>query len=194
MSQALIQRLLPIPRLGIRTDVQVLLGVALLAALSQFRIEIGPVPITGQTFGVLLLAAAYGLRLGTLTMISYLILGGALGSFGIGIFAGGTGGWSVLSGATAGYLAGFVVAAALVGFLAQRGWDKSFALTALAMFLGSIVIYALGLPWLQYVTKMPWSQTIAVGLTPFIIGDSIKVLLAATILPLCWTLLGDKKQ
>lgn len=118
LRKPLISHILPVTHPILKALLQVGLGVIFIALLAQVRLELGPVPITGQTLGVLLIGAAYGLSLGTLTLVSYLIVGG----LGLGVFAGGAAGWSVLSGMTAGYLLGFVLAAAVVGYLAQRGW------------------------------------------------------------------------
>lgn len=190
-SQALLRplahRLVPIQDRALRTAVQLALGVAFLALLAQLRLEIGPVPITGQTLGVLLLGAAYGLRLGAATTLLYALVGG----LGLPVFAGGAAGWSVLSGATGGYLVGFVLAAALVGALAERGWDRRAGSTALAMLLGNVAIYVPGLLWLSTIAP-DWPTTLAWGLTPFLAGDLVKLLLAAGLLPTAHALLGRR--
>ncbi len=162
-------------------------GVLFIAALAQLRIQIGPVPITGQTLGVLLIGAGYGLRLGSFTALSYLLAGG----LGLGIFQGGASGWAYLAGPTGGYLIGFVLAATLVGYLAQRGWDKRVSTTALAMLLGNLVIYAAGLLWLSRFAP-DWTTTLQWGLIPFIPGDIIKLGLAAALLPFAWRLSGHR--
>jgi len=178
LTLPLIHRLIPSQASYLRLPVPLVLGVAFLALLAQLRIDLGPVPITGQTLGVLLLGAAYGLRLGSLTMLLYLLLGGA----GLGVFAGGAAGWSVLTGMTAGYLAGFVPAAALVGYLAQRGWTQSAKGTMAAMLLGNMVIYLPGLGWLvQFASD--WPTALQWGLYPFIPGDVLKLIIAASLLP-----------
>lgn len=181
----LAQRLVPIRNGIIRASLQLVIGVALLALLAQVRIEIGPVPITGQTLGVLLIGSTYGTWLGGLTLTAYLLAGG----LGLGVFAGGAAGWSVLTGATAGYLFGFVAAAAVVGYLAQRGWDRHYRRTALAMLIGNIIIYLPGLWWLSRFAP-DGATTLQWGLTPFIPGDLIKLLLAVALLPTAWRLLG----
>lgn len=158
-------------------------GVVFIAVLAQLRFQIGPVPITGQTLGVLLIGASYGLRLGGLTNLAYLLIGG----LGLGVFQGGASGWAYLAGPTGGYLVGFVLAATLVGFLAQRGWDKQVSTTALAMLLGNLVIYAVGLLWLSRFAP-DWATTLQWGLLPFIAGDIIKIAVAAALLPLAWRL------
>lgn len=175
-----------VPFTGVmRTLLCLVLGVSFTALLAQLRLEIGPVPLTGQTLAVLLIGAAYGARLGTLTMVSYL----ALGALGAPVFAGLSGGAAALTGATAGYLAGFVLAAAAVGALAERGWDRAFSRAAMAMLLGNLLIYLPGLAWLRQLLP-DWPTTLSVGLIPFIVGDAIKLLLAAMLLPVAWKLIG----
>ena len=187
LNRPLINRLIPIRQDALRIPLQLVFGVALMALLAQIEFNIGPVPITGQTFGVLLIGAAYGLGMGSLTMVLYLVLAG----FGTPIFSGGGAGWAHFTGATAGYLVGFPFAAALVGFLAQRGWDKRFSTTALAMLLGNIIIYIPGLLWLAQIA--PDTQTaLQWGLIPFIPGDVLKLLLASSLLPTAWKLLGRR--
>ncbi len=191
LSQPMIDRLIPIRSDVLRVPLQIIIGVGFMALLAQFRIELGPVPITGQTLGALLLGAAYGVSLGTLTLVSYLLVGG----LGLGVFTGGASGWATLTGATAGYLFGFVLAAAAVGYLAQRGWDREFSTTALAMFFGTILIYLPGMVWLS--TFAPDDQpallwAFSVGVLPFLIGDTIKLLIAAGLLPIAWRLLGKR--
>lgn len=188
LSAPLIDHLLPLPSRLLRVPLQVAVGVLVLALLAQFEVTLGPVPITGQTLGVLLIGAAYGLSLGTLTLLVYLVVG----TMGFGVFAGGGAGWATLTGATAGYLFGFVLAAALVGYLAQRGWTRSFATTALAMLLGNVLIYLPGLLWLRQLAP-DWPTTLAWGLIPFIPGDVVKLVLAAGLLPTVWALLGRPK-
>lgn len=184
----MIDRLIPVRQDVLRIPLQLALGVVLMALLAQVRLEIGPVPITGQTLGVLLIGAAYGMRLGGLTMVLYLAVGG----LGVGVFAGGAAGWATLSGATAGYLLSFPLAAGLIGLLAQRGWDKRFSTTALAMLLGNLVIYTFGLLWLSRFAP-DLSTTMQWGLIPFLPGDILKLLFAALLLPLVWRLLGGRR-
>lgn len=186
----LLERLAP-ARAGltprVRTALQVAGGVALLAALAQVRIPLGPVPLTGQTLGVLLVGAAYGARLGSLTTAAYVLVGG----LGLPVFTGGQGGWGYLAGPTAGYLVGFVLAAALLGALTRRGWDRSYARTALAMLLANALIYLPGLVWLHHVLGAGWGPTLATGLVPFLVGDVLKAVLAVGLLPSAWRALGE---
>ena len=148
----------------------------------RLRIEIGPVPITGSTLGVLLVAAAYGSRMGSATVMSYLLAGVA----GVPVFAGWKFGMAVLSGPTGGYLIGFLVAAFIVGWLAERGWDRTPLLTIAAMVIGNLVIYAFGVTILSGFTG--WSKVWALGVQPFLIGDAIKIAIAAGVLPGAWWL------
>lgn len=163
-------------------------GVLFLALLAQLRVQIGPVPITGQTLGVLLLGAAYGARLGAFTTGAYALLGLA----GLPLFAGGGSGLAYLIGPTGGYLVGFVVAAGLLGMLAQRGWDKTYVRAAGAMLLATGVIYLFGVIWLTVALGGDLSAALAAGLAPFVVGDLIKLGVAVTLLPTAWHLLGRK--
>lgn len=181
----LIERLVRVPHPALRLLAQLVLGVALLAALAQLRVVIGPVPITGQTLGVLLLAAVYGPLRGTAAVLAYLGVGAA----GLGVFAGGAGGLAAMGGATAGYLVGFVVAAAVVGTLARRGWGRSHAGMAAAMAVGSVVIYVCGVAWLT--TLAPDLATaLAWGVWPFLLGDALKLSLAVALVPALWRRFG----
>lgn len=195
LSRPLIDALVPVRAAALRVPLQLTLGVLLMALLAQLEITIGPVPITGQTLGALLIGAAYGGSLGGVTLLAYLIIGG----FGLGVFAGGGAGWSHFSGASAGYLVGFPFVAALVGYLSQRGLTRTFTGTALVMVLGNVLDYLFGLAWLytfadQFapvgVSSLSW--TLQAGLLPFIPGDVIKLLIAAALLPLAWRMLGKK--
>jgi biotin transport system substrate-specific component len=164
--------------------VLVVLGVALLALSAQLSIPWTPVPITGQTFGVMLVAGAYGATRGSATMAAYLVVGG----LGFGVFAGHASGWDVLrlSSATGGYLVGMLVASALVGFLADRGWDRNALRSLPAMVLGNLLIYAFGYLWLQHALGLTAAQTWHAGVQPFLGGDAIKIALAAGLLPGAW--------
>ncbi|MEX2543136.1 MAG: biotin transporter BioY [Trueperaceae bacterium] len=175
---------MPVRSAGVRVVLQVLLGIALLAALAQARIEIGAVPVTGQTLGVLLIGAAYGARLAGVTVLGYLIAGG----MGLSLFAGAGAGWSTFAGTTGGYLIGFLPAALLVGYQAQRGWDRSYVLMGSAMVLGNLVIYLFGLLWLSRFAP-DLATTLQWGLWPFLLGDLLKLLVAVALLPTAWRLL-----
>jgi biotin transport system substrate-specific component len=147
-----------------------------------------PVPITGQTFGVLLVGGALGLRRGAVAVAMYVLLG----VVGLPFFAEGKGGLTVIWGATGGYLIGFIVAGAVVGRLAELGWDRKIGGALGAMVVGSAMIYAIGLPWLKVVTGLTVEETIAQGLTPFLIGDAIKIILAAVLFPAAWWVVGRR--
>lgn len=170
--------------------VKVAVGVLVLALLAQLRLQIGPVPITGQTLGVLLLGAAYGLPLGLVSVGAYVLLG----AVGLPVFAGGESGVAYMAGPTGGYLVGFALAAALLGYLSRRGWDRSVASCALAMLLASVAIYLPGVTWLKLSLGLSWPAAVAAGLTPFLIGDAVKLALAAAALPGAWRLLGDGRR
>jgi biotin transport system substrate-specific component len=163
--------------------VLVLAGSALIALAAQVRIPLpfSPVPVTGQTFAVLLVAAALG-RLGLASVIAYLIEG----AFGLPVFAGGTFGVATIVGPTGGYLIGFALAAAIVGSAAERSWDRHLATALAAMFVGEVAVYACGLAWLARF-PLPVSLLDA-GLVPFIPGDLVKMVLAALALPGAWRL------
>ena len=155
-------------------------GSLLVAALAQVRLPLPftPVPITGQTFGVLLVGAVLGSRRGGLSLLLYLLVGG----LGAPVFAGGVSGWPV--GPTGGYLLGFVLAAVVTGWLAERGWDRRLSRALLAMLAGHVAIYAVGVAWLALYVGA--DRAIPLGLLPFLPGDAIKLLLAALALPAAW--------
>ncbi len=162
-------------------------GFSLLTALAaQVVIPLPwtPVPVTGQTFAVLLTGALLGSRLGALAMLAYL----AEGAVGLPFFRGGAAGLSHFAGATAGYLFAFPVAAFVTGALAERGWDRRFLTAAAAMFIGSLAILAGGWLWLTLFFRTP-GAAFNLGVAPFLIGDVVKIALAAAALPAGWTLL-----
>jgi biotin transport system substrate-specific component len=170
----------------------VVAGALLIALSANVSIPVpgSPVPVSGQTFAVLLAGGALGFRRGILATLLYLVLGLYLPVYadhksGLGIIGAFQDGELVL-GATGGYLIGFVVAGGLVGRLAELGWDRHIGGALGAMFLGNVIIYAVGLPWLMVATHQDASWTIANGLTPFLIGDAIKLALAAGLFPFAW--------
>ncbi len=196
LARPLIDTLVPVRSAALRVPLQIALGVVVMALLTRLEFNIGPVPITGQTFGVLLLGAAYGGSLGGLTLLAYLLVGG----FGLSIFSGGGAGWAQFTGTTAGYLVSFPFAAALVGYLAQRGHTRTFSGAAWVMLLGNVLIYLPGLAWLgTFAAKYapagmsPWSWTLNAGLVPFIPGDLLKLVAAAALLPLAERLLSGRR-
>ncbi|MCB0154061.1 MAG: biotin transporter BioY [Anaerolineae bacterium] len=169
------------PRPSIARDVALVVGGSLLLALiAQIQIPLYPVPITGATFGVLLIGALLGSRRGALAMLTYL----GWGALGLPVFANAASGVATFFGPTAGYLVGYVPAAFLVGWLCERGWDRSLWLAAVAMLLGNIVIYACGIYWLAGLVG--WDRVLPLGLYPFIPGDILKIALAAWALPTGW--------
>jgi len=163
-------------------------GSWLVAALAQFEIRLPftPVPITGQTFGVLLVGASLGAGLGAVSMALYLVQG----ALGLPFFSGGGSGaeFLQLSAVTGGYLWGFVVSAAVVGALAQRRWDRSVRSSIGEMFLGEVVLYAVAIPWLMQALDVSLAEALELGLAPFVVGDTLKLLAAAGLLPLAWRL------
>jgi len=177
------------PGVGLARSAALVVGGALITALcSQIEIPLQPVPITGQTFAVLIVGALLGSRRGVASMLTYVLMG----AVGLPVFAGGAAGLSRLAGPTGGYLAGFVVAAAVVGFLSRRGWDRRLGTTALAMALGTLVIYIFGTAWLS--RFVGWGQVLVTGVIPFLVGDALKLALAALSLPWAWRLVGDRDQ
>jgi len=173
------------PRSGARREIVIgLAGIVLLGLAAQVQIPLEPVPITGQTFGVLLIGALLGARRGALTVGGYV----AAGVAGLPIFAGGAAGIGRLFGPTGGYLIGFIAAAWIVGWLSERGWDRRLGTAAAAMLLGTTAIYIFGLAWLA--VFVGWGQVIALGLAPFVMGDLLKLALAALALPGGWAVLG----
>ncbi len=174
-------------------DVVLIIIGSLVIALSA-QIAIGwPVPITGQTFAVLMIGVLFGSKRGSLAVLAYILEGLS----GLAFFAQGKAGFTALAGPTGGYLVGFIFAAYIVGLLAERGWDRRIETTILTMIFGNLIIYAFGLSWLfvlAFSGKLTYAKGIlAVGLYPFIIGDIIKIALAAALLPAGWKLLKNIK-
>jgi biotin transport system substrate-specific component len=160
------------------------LVVSLTALAAQLRVPLpgSPVPITGSTFAVLLGAAALGPLRGSIAQAMYV----ALGLAGLPVFTSGASGVEYFVGATGGYLAGFVLASVVVGELARRGADRRFLGAALAFAAGSLVIYALGVPWLIRVTGMPVGEALWQGAGVFLFGDAVKAAAAGALLPTAW--------
>lgn len=175
------------PGAAIRDAIAIAAAVGVTAASAQVVIPLGfsPVPITGTTFAVLLTAAALGPFRALLAQGLYLLLG----AVGLPFYAEASSGWDVLFGATGGYIVGFVAAAAVVGALARRGLDRSVLGTAAMFAVGSAVIYAFGMPWLAVVGDLGIGEATRLGVTPFLIGDALKALLAGLALPGAWHLL-----
>jgi biotin transport system substrate-specific component len=169
-------------------------GSLIVAGLAQVSITLHftPVPITGQTLGVLLVGGALGAWRGGAALLLYL----AEGAAGAPFFAQHHHGVSILSASSAsgGYLWGFAVAALVVGFLANRGWDRSLGSSIGAMLIGEVIIYAFGVPWLAAALHVGSNKAYEYGLYPFIIGDAIKLGLAAAILPAAWRFVKNRES
>lgn len=165
-------------------------GALLVYLSARISIPLGftPVPITGQTFGVLLVGGALGFRRGFASIGLYVLIG----LVGVPFFAEGKGGLTIVLGATGGYLIGFILAGAIVGRLAELGWDRNLLGSIGAMVVGSAVIYLIGVPWLAVVANMAPSDAIANGLTPFLLTDAIKLLAAALLFPAAWWVVGRR--
>lgn len=176
-----------IPRTNAMTNTMLVVGGTMFMSLmAQIALPVpgSPVPITGQTLGVLLIGTAYGASLGLVTMATYL----AIGVLGAPVFAQGAHGLAKLSGPTGGYLVGMLLSALAVGALANRHWDSRLRTSFGQMLLGELLIFAPGLVWLKLYTGASWSWTVANGFTPFIVGEIIKIGLAGFTLPSIWTL------
>ena len=157
------------------------------AALAQISVPLWPVPITGQTFGVLIVGMALGSKLGMLSLTLYMLEG----ICGLPVFANFSSGPGVIVGPTGGYIIGFIFAAGAIGYLAERKWDRSILSTALAMLIGNIILYIPGLIWLGLFfaglgKPDPLEASIVAGLFPFLIGDVLKLALAALLFPTAW--------
>jgi biotin transport system substrate-specific component len=187
--ETLIDRVLP---RSIATDIALVFsGAVLTAVAAQIAIPMWPVPITGQTFAVLLVGAVLGASRGALSMITYFSLGAA----GLPVFTGAAAG--ITFGTTFGYLVGFIAAAAVVGWFSQLNWHKKVTGVLASFVIGNAVIYLFGLPWLAFALNnlniaSDFGSVVMVGLVPFLIGDAIKMALAAAALPLAWKYLGTK--
>jgi biotin transport system substrate-specific component len=172
----------------------VVLGIAALAVAAKIRVPFWPVPVTMQTFVVLTVGAGYGPRLGVVTILGYLLIG----ALGFDVFTSSSAenyGLAYMMGGTGGYLAGFALAAGVLGWLARKGWDRSIARTAVAMLIGNAAIYALGLAWLGYLYagSEGWATVLDWGLWPFLAGDALKLALAAMVLPMAWKAVGKAR-
>ena len=179
-------------------DVVAVVGFALFTALAaQISIPLGftPVPITGQTFAVLLAGGVLGANRGALSMGLYV----ALGAIGLPFYADGAGGWTIATGATAGYLVGFIVAAFVVGKMAEHGQDRKLSTSLPAFVAGSLIIYGFGAAWLAYDLGLPLTaaagepSAISLGVAPFLVGDVLKALLAGAVLPAAWILAEERR-
>jgi biotin transport system substrate-specific component len=171
-------------------DVALVLSGAVLTGLAaQIAVHVpgSPVPVTGQTFAALLVGAGLGWQRGGLSLALYFVAGLA----GVPWFTGGASGWAVVTG---GYLVGFIAASALVGALANLGGDRTPLRTVGTMVLGNLVIYAVGVPWLMAATGMDLRAALLAGAVPFLVGDALKIALAAGLLPGTWALVRRFQQ
>jgi len=175
----------------------ILAGALLIFLSAQVYVQREPVPITGQVFGVLLVGGALGFKRGFLATLLYVLLG----AIGYPAFAEHKGGIEVIAsvanghvvlGATGGYLIGFILAASFVGWLAEKGWDRNLIGSLGAMVLGDALIYVVGVPWLMLALGLSLSDAIAGGLTPFLGWDALKIVLAATLFPVAWWIVGRR--
>ena len=193
-NSVLAEVILPLTGQAMRVKqiILVIAGIAALAVAAKIKIPMIPVPMTMGTFAVLSIGAAYGMRLGLVTIIGYMLIG----ALGFDVFAGSsaeTFGITYMMGGTGGYLVGYVLAVLALGYAARQGWDRSIGKMAFAMVLGNVLIYVPGLVWLAvlYGTDAPiftW------GLTPFLLGDLVKLALAALLLPSVWGLVGFARK
>jgi biotin transport system substrate-specific component len=183
LAPTLSTRYFPHAASWLRDIILILLGALLVAALAQVEIPLPftPVPITGQTFGVLLVGATLGSKRGAASLASYL----GMSALGLPFFAGGARGLDILIGATGGYLIGFVVAAYVIGLLAEQGLERNVRTSIIPFLVGTIIIYACGVAWLAVVLGSV-GKAITAGLLPFLIGDATKLLAASLALPVAW--------
>ena len=193
-SLTLAEAIFPQTGLALRVKQLVLVaaGIAALVLAAKIKIPMFPVPMTMGTFAVLSIGAAYGTRLGLATILGYM-LSGALG---FDVFAGSSAevsGLSYMMGSTGGYLVGYVLAVVALGALARKGWDRARGKMALALVLGNALIYVPGLIWLTVLYGLE-APILSWGLTPFLLGDVVKLALAALLLPALWSVVGRARK
>ena len=175
----------------VRDILLILAGTAVVSVLAQVSIPWYPVPFTGQTLAVLLVGGMLGALRGALSLAVYF----AIGALGAPIFSEQAGGWDIITGATGGYIIGFILAAGAVGWLCERGADRRVVSMIGVLLLGNVLIYAIGVPWLANWSPagdgvtLGWSQAYELGVQPFILGDLLKLAIVAAILPAGWALL-----
>jgi biotin transport system substrate-specific component len=157
-------------------------GAALTAIAAQVTVPLWPVPITGQTLAVLMVGSTLGALRGALSMTLYAVLG----IIGLPVFSNASHGFGVVAGPTGGYIVGFIAAAALTGWLAQRAWDHKILGALVSFGAGTLVTFAVGLPWLAATLGLNLEQTLQGGLYPFILGGIIKAVLAAAFIRVAW--------
>jgi biotin transport system substrate-specific component len=181
-----------LPRSSARTHATLIAGGTIfLAALAQIAVPVpgSPVPVTGQTLGVLLIGTTYGASLGFATFATYLLAG----ILGAPVFAGASFGIEKITGATGGYLVGMLVSTYLLGLLANRRMDQRFLTSFPAMIIGTLTTFTFGLLWLAHFTGKDWAWTLHAGLTPFIVGEALKIIIAGTSMPLLWRFVNAKR-
>jgi biotin transport system substrate-specific component len=192
-SDAATLRYAVVPRTGLVADaLLVLAGTTLVSLAAQVSIPLPftPVPITGQTFAVVLVGAALGAVRGFASLLLYF----AVGIVGAPVYADQASGWDVITGASGGYIVGFVLAAALTGYLAEKRLDRRLSTSVTAMLTGNVVVYLVGLPWLAVVLDTDLEKTLELGLYPFVVGDLLKLYLAGALLPIAWRLVRRLKS
>ena len=182
----------------------VIAGIAVLMVAAKLKVAVppSPVPVTMGTFAVLTIGAAYGPRLGLVTILGYMLLG----YLGLDVFAGSSAtkfGWAYMQGGTGGYLVGYVLATLALGYAAFKGWDRNVLTMALALLVGNVLIYVPGVAWLYHLVAnglfdpakfaSAWAQTLQWGITPYLIGDAMKLALAALLLPAVWKVVGSAR-
>ena len=193
-SLTLAEAIFPQTGLALRVKQLVLVaaGIAALVLAAKIKIPMFPVPMTMGTFAVLSIGAAYGTRLGLATILGYMMMG----ALGFDVFAGSSAevsGLSYMMGSTGGYLVGYVLAVVALGALARKGWDRAWGKMALALVLGNALIYVPGLIWLTVLYGLE-APILSWGLTPFLLGDMVKLALAALLLPALWSLVGRARK
>ncbi|KQI72733.1 acetyl-CoA carboxylase [Loktanella sp. 5RATIMAR09] len=179
--------------LRVKQAAMVVLGIAFLAIMAKIKVPMWPVPITMGTFAVLTIGATYGPRLGLATILGYLIIG----ALGFDVFAGSAAnnaGLTYMMGGTGGYLVGYVLATLALGLAARAGWDRSVLMMGFALLIANALIYLPGVAWLSvlYGNSLTWA--VEVGLVPFLIGDALKLGLAALLVPGLWKLIGNARS
>lgn len=182
-----------LPRTSVLTDVLLVAGGALfisLVAQLAFYLPFTPVPVTGLTFGVLVTGASMGSARGSLATLLFVLLGVA----GAPVYAGGSHGIDVLLGVTGGYLVGSVLAAGLIGFLAEQAWDRKVLSAVPAMLLGELVIFVVGVGWLMAYLGVGLGEGLALGFVPFVIGEFVKLVAAGLLMPGAWKLVDRIKN
>jgi biotin transport system substrate-specific component len=179
--------------LRVKQAAMVVLGIMALAIMAKVKVPMWPVPITMGTFAVLTIGATYGPRLGLATILGYMIIG----ALGFDVFAGSAAdnaGLTYMMGGTGGYLMGYVLATLALGFAARAGWDRSVLMMGVALLIANALIYLPGVAWLSvlYGNSLTWA--VEVGLVPFLIGDALKLGLAALLVPGLWKLIGSARS